>query len=92
MAEGTLTYDEFMDLPKEERLKRVYELSKEDLFKLRITDVSCTGPYVPCNDCVHDHRDGTCDAFPDGTTGEAIDRVMEDINCICRDDIKFEKR
>ncbi|MGF6375344.1 hypothetical protein M2140_000378 [Clostridiales Family XIII bacterium PM5-7] len=89
MAERNLSYDQFMDLTKEERLERVYELSEKDLFKLRITTESYDGPYVPCNDCVHDHCDGTCTAYPKGTPKEAIRNVMEDINCICKGPFKF---
>ena len=92
MAKRTLTLAEFCKLPREEQNRRYVELSDHDKFGARQMDVSCAGPYVPCNDCVHNHYDGTCDAFPDGTTGEAIDRVMGDINSICRGDIKFEKR
>lgn len=90
--EGTLTLAEFCKLPREEQNRRYAELSDHDKFGARQMDVSCTGPYVPCNDCVHDHRDGTCDAFPEGLLQGTLKRVMKDINSICRDGIKFEKR
>lgn len=29
---------------------------------------------IMCNDCIHNHRDFTCDAFPNGIPSEIIHR------------------
>ncbi|MFR8011248.1 MAG: hypothetical protein ACLU8W_05750 [Clostridia bacterium] len=73
MDERALTFDEFMRLSESDRLERYDELSDNDKFKARLTQAPAIR-HVMCNDCVHYHKDATCDAFPDGIPKGIISR------------------
>lgn len=73
MDEGDLTFDGFMHLSERERLERYSELSAHDKFKARVTQTPAIR-HVICNDCIHYHKDATCDAFPGGIPKEIISK------------------
>lgn len=89
MDEGALTFEDFIRLPSEEQCERYVELSDHDKFRARISQPPAVG-YVMCNDCVHYHKDVTCDAFPDGIPREIIIRGEHDTPFPGDNGIRFE--
>ena len=90
MADGSITFHEFLKLSMEERCVRYADLSEHDKFLARISFPPATDDILPCNYCKHYHGFAKCDAFPNGISREQILRVEENRNTICKDDIKFE--
>ncbi len=92
MADGSLTYKEFMDLPEKERVKQYINLSDADKFKVRQSMVNLNSVYIPCNDCVYYRRKANCDAFPDGIPREHINAVIDNPNMQCSPQYHFIKK
>lgn len=92
MADRNLMWEDFWKLTPEERLARCGELSERDAYMVRLTEpVLAVSP--PCNDCAHKHKGKpTCDAFPDGISGEHIRAVMKDISTPCGSEFRFKSK
>lgn len=76
MANGSLTFEEFIKLSEDEKCKRYKELSNHDAFLVRLTMPPSLSVEVPCNSCGHYNNDGTCKAFPDGISGDHIENLV----------------
>ena len=88
MADGNLSYEDFMKLSEKERGKQYQYLSDSDKFKVRQGMVSCTGPYVPCNDCAYCHW-GTCKAYPEGIPVSHLNAIVKDNHIECGQGFHF---
>lgn len=77
MDERDLTFEEFKHLSQQEQQERYKDLSEHDRFRARISQPSALG-HIVCNDCIHYHKDATCDAFSNGIPKEIFDRGEHD--------------
>lgn len=91
MADGTLSFDEFWDLPtEEERCRRYGELSDHDKFRVRISMPPGPMTWIPCNDCANRIAGRpSCKAYPDGLEADHIRAVMEDQTIECGDGFHY---
>jgi hypothetical protein len=93
MADGNLTLKEFMKLPLEEKVKRYRELSSRDQFGARMADVTPRSVVVMlCSYCIYNHKDGTCDAFPDGIPSKHMGSVTENPETPCGNNLSFKRK
>lgn len=91
MADRTLTFAEFRKLPHEERLKRYAELSNHDKFLARCSQDTGVRTLL-CSLCDHYRGFAKCDAFPDGISGEHMDKVEVEPAFECAPGIRFEAK
>lgn len=91
MAERNLTFEEWSRLSEEEKGERYRELSDHDKFRVRVTMPPVTTS-VRCNDCAHYWGFAKCAAFPDGISGEQLDKVNEDPEMPCANGLKYRKK
>ena len=89
MDEGTLSYDEFMQLSEEDKGERYIDLSDSDKFKVR-QGMNPGFRGIVCNHCRHNHWDYTCDAFPKGIPKGILDREEHDTPYPGDKGIRFE--
>ena len=92
MADGTLSFEEFWDLPtEEERCRRYGELSDHDKFRVRISmDPGAISP--PCNRCKHYLGYAKCQAFLNGIPRDQIQAVMDDQSIECGNGLRFTQK
>lgn len=99
MANGNLTFDEFVKLPEEEKAERYEELNSHDAFKARVTaPLDARSPI--CNFCKHrlpfnkELRQIQCSAFPDGIPKDILITCEgeRDTKKECKNGIKFERK
>lgn len=76
MANGNLTFEEFIKLSEDEKYKRYKELSNHDAFLVRLTMLPSLSIEVPCNSCKYNNKNGTCKAFPGGISGDHIENLI----------------
>ncbi len=89
MADGTLSFEEFWNLPTEaEQCRRYDELSDHDKFRVRIT-MDTGGVTPPCNACKFYLGYGKCEAYPDGISPEHICAVMADQSIECGNGFRY---
>lgn len=73
-----MTFDEFWELPENERAKAFSQLSNRDKMGVRQQQISYNIDSIPCNNCKF--RIGitlACEAYPDGLTADRIKSVMK---------------
>lgn len=89
MSNDVLSFEEFKHLSRQEQCERYKELSENDRFKARISQPPALG-YVMCNDCIHYHKDASCDAFRCGIPMEIFIRDEHDTPFCGDNGIRFE--
>lgn len=91
MADRDLTFKEFCSLPEKDRGAGYARLSESDKFRARLSmNPGVLG--IPCNSCKHNHRDRTCDAFPNGIDREHIRALIQDTAISCGNGMHYEKQ
>ena len=94
MAHRNLTFEKFWSLSEQDRIEWASELSEDDQYKLRMT-MPPAATLPPCNRCVYYHRGPqypikpSCDAFSQGLTAEAIEKVEADPTIECSPGYRF---
>lgn len=88
MADGSLTYAEFVKLSESARRKQYVNLSDADKFRVRQGMVSTAGPYIPCNHCKFRTR-FICSAYPEGIPVEHMKALIDDRGLACGDGFHF---
>ncbi len=91
MDERNLTFEEWSCLSEEEKGERYRELSDHDKFRVRVT-MPPAAKSLRCNSCFYYQGFGKCTAFPDGISGEQLDKVDEDPETPCANGLKYRKK